>query len=337
MTRLGVGCELLTFGRRAEHRDDDTGLRITVIEPWTQLGGHPAHPIAPAMLPALRRADVIHAHHLRATPSRVAALAAAALGRPFVVTDHGLGGGDWWGLLPRLVDRLLAVSSFSAAQLAVAPARTRVVYGGADVERFAPGPDGERSGVLFVGRLTPHKGIDRLIEALPPHATLTIAGSAGHDPDPPERDYPDHLRTLAAGRDVRFLGRVDDAKLPALYRRAAVVVLPSVHVTCYGRRIATSELLGLSLLEAMASGAAVVASRVGGVPEIIVDGDTGLLVEPGDVRGLRAVLDALLCDPARARAMGHRARRRVLERFTWEACARRCVATYREVSGGRVA
>ncbi len=287
------------------------------------------------MLPALQRADVIHAHHLRATPTRVAALAARALRRPFVVTDHGLGGGDWWGLLPRLVDRLLAVSAFSAAQLPVAPARTRVVYGGADTERFAPDPDGERSGILFVGRITPHKGIDRLIEALPPQATLTIAGSAGHDPDPPERDYPAHLRALAAGRDVRFLGRVDDAELPGLYRRAAVVVLPSVHVTCYGRRIATSELLGLSLLEAMASGAPVVASRVGGVPEIVVHGETGLLVEPGDVPGLRAALDALLGDPARARAMGGHARQRVLDQFTWEACARRCVAAYRELSGGQ--
>lgn len=337
MARLGVDCELLTFGRRAGQHEDDSGLRIRVIEPWTRLGGHPAHPIAPAMLPALRHADVIHAHHLRAAPSRAAALAAAARRRPFVVTDHGLAGGDWWGLLPRLVDRLLAVSASSATQLAVPPERTSVVYGGADPERFTPGPDDDRDGVLYVGRVTPHKGLDRLIRALPPDATLTIAGSDGHDPEPPEREYPSHLRALAVGRDVRFVDRVDDEELPELYRRAAVVALPSVHVTCYGRPIPTPELLGLSVLEAMASGTPVVASRVGGVPEIVDDGGTGLLVEPGDVAGLRAAVATLLADPAQARAMGRCARRRVLERFTWDACARRCVAAYDELTADRAA
>lgn len=332
IARLGVvDCELVTFGTRAERRTDDSGLRVRVVKPLTHLRGHPAHPIAPTLLGAFGDTDLIHAHHLRSTPTRVAALVARATRRPIVVTDHGLGGGDWLRMLPRLFDRLLAVSAFSAAQLPFSAARTRVVYGGADTEHFSPDPDSARSGVLFVGRVTPHKGIDRLVEALPPGATLTVAGTAGHDLQPPEHDYPHHLRALASGRDVRFIGRVDDAELADLYRRAAVVALPSVHVTCYGRTVATSELLGLSTIEAMASGAPVVASRIGGVAEVVIDGRTGYLVEPGDVADLRARLEVLLADPARARQMGEEGRQLVLERFTWEMCARRCMVAYSEV------
>lgn len=324
-----VDCELLTFGPRADEFEAD-GLRVRVLRARAHLRGHPAHPVAPALVGALRGADVVHTHHLRSLPSRVAAVVGKAARRRVVVTDHGLGGSDWLGLLPRLFDRSLAVSAYSASLLPIPPAKSRVIYGGADPDRFSPEPDGARAGVLYVGRWTPHKGIDRLVAALPDGATLTIAGSGGHD-GPGEPDYVADLRAWADGRDVRFVGPIDDAALPALYRRAAVVVLPSVHVTCYGRRIAVSELLGLSVLEAMASGAPVVASRLGGLPEVVVDGETGYLVEPGDTAGLRRRLEELLADPARAAAMGARGRARVLERFTWEACARRCIANYREL------
>ena len=248
-----------------------------------------------------------------------------------MVTDLGLGGGEWFGLLPHLFDRLLAVSRYSAALLDFPPAKTTIVYGGADPLRFAPRADEARDGVLAVGRLTPHKGFDCAITALPPGATLTIAGTAGHDPDPPERDYPDHLRQLATGRDVRFAREVDDTELAGLYRRAAVLVMPSVEVTCYGRTVAVSELLGLTAIEAMASGTPVVASRLGGLAEVVVDGETGFLVEPGNTIQLRARIEELLNDPQRARRMGDAARRLVIDRFTWDACARRCVDAYRQV------
>jgi glycosyltransferase involved in cell wall biosynthesis len=296
----------------------------------TRLGGHPAHPIAPRLLGALDHADVIHTHHLRSTPSRVAAIVAAVRRSRIVVTDHGLAGSDWLGLLPRLFDRLLAVSSYSASIIGMASARTRLVYGGADPQRFAP-DGGIREGVLFVGRLTPHKGVDRLIRALPEGAGLTVVGTGGHDAAPPERDYPRHLRALTGRRRVRFLGAVHDGQLAALYRRAAVVAVPSVHTTCYGKTVPVSELLGLTTLEAMASGTPVVASRVGGLPEIVSDGETGRLVEPGDVDQLRACLTELLTDDRRARTMGRNACALARERFTWDACAQRCVDAYREL------
>jgi len=111
--------------------------------------------------------------------------------------------------------------------------------------------------------------------------------------------------------------------------------VPSVHVTCYGATVAVSELLGLSTIEAMASGTPVVASRVGGLAEVVVDGATGFLVEPGDVDALRNRIALVLDDPALARRLGAGARARVLERFTWDACARRCRDAYEELLAGR--
>ena len=205
-----------------------------------------------------------------------------------------------------------------------------MIYGGADPDRFSP--DGVvRRGVLFVGRITPHKGVDRLLAALPGDAELRIAGTTGHDPNPPEREYPDLLRRLAARRRVHFLGAVADSDLPVLYRQAQMLVLPSVHRTCYGRDIAVSELLGLTAIEAMASGTPVVASRIGGLPEVIEDGVTGFLVEPGNVAELRARLAEVLGDPRLAQRLGRNGRERVLDRFTWTACAERCLAAYSEL------
>jgi glycosyltransferase involved in cell wall biosynthesis len=247
------------------------------------------------------------------------------------VTDHGLGGGDWGGLLPRFFDRFLTVSAYSARELAAPASRTSVVYGGADPARFSPGPEATPRGILFVGRLTPHKGIDRLIEALPADAELRVVGSAGHDPKPPERDYPKLLRRLAAQRHVEFLDVVRDYDLPSLYRGAKVLALPSVHRTCYGREVRVSELLGLAAIEAMASGTPVVASSVGGLPEVVEHGVTGFLVEPGNVADLRERLSQVLGDPRLAARLGRNARERFLEKFTWEACAERCLAAYSEL------
>jgi len=304
---------------------------VRTLRPLAYGHGHPAQPLAPQLPWALARADVVHTHHTRSAPSRTAALAARVRGQRLVTTDHGLGGGGWFGLLPAMFDRFLTVSRFSASVLGVPADRTRVVYGGADPQRFAPDPDVPRNGVLFLGRLTPHKGVDRLLRALPQGARLTVAGTGGHDPRPPQRDYPQLLRQLAGGRDVRFAGAVPEEELPALHRSAAVFVLPTVRTDCYGRSFAISELLGLSILEAMASGTPVLASRIDGLPEVVRDGETGFLVEPGDVTELHDRLAQLLADPALGARMGRRGREVVLEQFTWDACARRCLAAYEEL------
>jgi glycosyltransferase involved in cell wall biosynthesis len=187
--------------------------------------------------------------------------------------------------------------------------------------------------VLFVGRLTPHKGVDRLLQALPAEAELRLVGSTGHDPRLPERDYPRFLRYLARDRHVEFVGTASDDLLPPLYRSAEVLVLPSVDRTCYGRPVRTSELLGLVVLEAMASGTPVIASRIGGLPEVVEDGVTGFLVPPGNVGALHDRLAQMLGDHTLARRLGANARDTVLDRFTWAKVAERCLAAYANLVG----
>src|SRR4051794_6651402 len=354
--------DLVTFGPRAGGVRDPSGVRGRTPRPGGHGRRHPVHPLAPQLLWALDGADVVHTHQTRSAPSRVAAIAARMHGQRLVSTDHGLGGGGWLGLLPALFDRFLTVSRFSASVLGVPAERTRVVYGGGDPRRVAPPPGTppggglfggpppppqggarpgpgapprarapRRDGVLYVGRLTPHKGIDRLVRALPDGARLTVAGTGGHDARPPARDYPALLRQLARGRDVAFPGAVPDPALPELHRSAAVFVLPTVKEDCYGRHFAISELLGLSVLEAMASGTPVVASRLDALPEVVRDGETGFLVTPGDVGELHDRLAQLLGDRALAARMGARGREVLRERFTWEACARRCLTAYAEL------
>ena len=326
-----VDCELVTFGQYPRVVIDPERLRVRVLRPLAYLPRHPAHPLAPGLPAALRSADIVHTHHLRSTPSRLAAVTARVSGQRLAVTDHGLGGGDWAGLLPRLFDRFLTVSRHSALTLGAPAERTTVIYGGADPRRFHPEDSDRRDGVLFVGRLTPHKGVDLLIRALPAGAELLCVGTTGHDPQPPESGYGDLLRRLAATRPVTFTGEVPDQQLPLLYRRAQVMVLPSVQVTCYGRHVGISELLGLSTLEAMASGTPVVCSRLGGLPEVVQDGETGFLVTPGDVEELHDRVATLLGDPRLAAQMGRRGRELVLERFTWQACAARCLTAYQDL------
>jgi glycosyltransferase involved in cell wall biosynthesis len=274
---------------------------------------------------------------MRAPSSLLAALTARARGIPAVVTDHGLQGSDWGGLVPRLFDRFLAVSRYSAAGLRTPRSRTRIIYGGADPVRYRPDPEVRRDGVLFVGRLTPHKGVDVLLRALPPDVPLTVVGTEGHDPRPPERDYPQLLRSLAARRNVEFLTAVDDDELARRYRAAVAVVIPSVERTSYGRRIAVSELLGLVALEAMASGTPVIASRTGGLPEIVEDGRTGYLVPPGDVAGLRDRIVEVVGDRAAAARVGANGRKRVVSELTWDRCAQRCLEAYRQLLEGEPA
>jgi glycosyltransferase involved in cell wall biosynthesis len=328
-----VDCELVTFGEPGVRSVD--GITLRTLRPVLRLAGHPAHPIAPSLPRALSAADVVHVHHMRSAPSRIAALLGRVGRRRVAVTDHGLLGGSWGGLLPRLFDAFLLVSRYSASVLRAPPSRTRIVYGGADADRFRPERSPIRRDVVYVGRITPHKGIDVLIRALPPDRRLVVAGSAGHDPREPESGYPDLLRRLADGRDVVFTGPVPDDELPTLLANAAVVVLPSVDRTCYGRRVEVPELLGLTLLEAMASGTPVIASRVGGVPEVVDDGVTGFLVEPGDADELRDRLEEVTASPASIARMGVAARERVLERFTWGAVARRCLDAYEAMTTPR--
>ncbi|MDA8393391.1 MAG: glycosyltransferase family 4 protein [Actinomycetota bacterium] len=328
-------CELVSFGGRSAQWRESSGLMRRQVRSVGTLRGHPAHPIAPRLLSELRGSDVVHVHHLYALPSQVAALLGRCRGNRVVVTDHGLTG-RWADLVAKLYQCHLAVSDYSAKRVRIPPERSPVVYGGAVDAMFdagaarAAGGDSTRAGLLFVGRLTPHKGVDRLIRALPDGVRLTVVGSGGHDDNEPERSYPQLLRGMAAGKDVHFAGPVGTPQLATLLAASEALVLPSVERTCFGRRIEVSELLGLVALEAMAAGTPVIASRLGGVPEVVLHGETGLLVTPGDVTGLRSRIAQLHGDRRLARRLGRTASEWVASRFTWDHVALRCLAAYEQ-------
>ena len=148
-------------------------------------------------------------------PTRMSAVTARVLGVGTAVIDHGLLGRTWGGLLHRC-STPSSPSPDAPPQVLGAPGQEAGDPRGSRYAAVHPPCSGaDRDGDLFVGRLTPHKGIDRSIRALPAGAALRIAGRSGHDPRPRERDYPALLRRLAQGQDVTFLGPVPDSARPA--------------------------------------------------------------------------------------------------------------------------
>jgi starch synthase len=228
---------------------------------------------------------------------------------------------------------------------AVDPARVHVVHNGIDTDEFRPDPgrdalvrhgvDPDRPSVLFVGRVTRQKGLAHLLAAAPsidPDAQLVLCAGA---PDTPElageiAALVDHVRA-ARGGVVVIEEMVPRPVLIQLLSHATVFVCPSIY-----------EPLGIVNLEAMACETAVVATATGGIPEVVEDGVTGLLVpfEPGDAvtrepvspeafaAGIAQRVNRLLADPTRAAAFGAAGRRRAVESFSWRSIAHETLALY---------
>ena len=140
--------------------------------------------------------------------------------------------------------------------------------------------------------------------------------------------YLDMLRVRAAGKSVTFLHDTTDAQLVEEYRRALCVVLPSVYSTPDGQTTTVPELLGQTLLEAMACGRPAICTDVASMPEVVVDGETGLVVAPNDPAALGRAIDALRKSPHLAARMGAAGRRRVLTTFRWDQVVDRCIEAY---------
>ena len=284
-----------------------------------------------------RSVGVLHAHCFFPT---LWGLLAARLARvPFVFTrhhsDHHLRLGRRWhtrvdGWCARRAARAIAVSEATRRIMiereGVPDARIAVVWNGQDAPE-APtedavrathaslGLDGVPAVCLVVARLHEEKGHAVLWRALPdvlrevPGLVVLCAGDGPHRPAL-EAD----VRRLGLGPAVRFLGQRSD--VPALLSLSSLVVLPSL-----------AESFGLAALEAMSLGRPVVASRAGGLPEVVADGETGLLADVGDAAGLAAAMRALLSDPGRAHVMGEAGRRRA-SMFTGERMVRGYEAVY---------
>jgi glycosyltransferase involved in cell wall biosynthesis len=320
------------------HEEQQGALRIRHL-PGRLLRDHPLarNPLSRELLRAVRDADVVHAYQPHTFLTSAVILAATSLRRPVFVTD--LGGGHPYApsnYLPilRRATGFLLISEYSrslwrAAAPARRPDRLKVIYAGVDTDRFRPSDDGAlsrpaRADVLFVGRLLPHKGIEHLIDAIEPPLSLRVVGRAYDQP------YLAMLQARASGKPVQFESDVDDRGLLERYQRALALVLPSVSTDWRGQTTDVAELFGLVAVEAMACGRPVIVSRTGSLPELVEDGITGTVVPAGDAGALRSCLQQLWREPARAEAMGRRARAAVLDRFTWAATARRCLEAYAE-------
>src|SRR5579859_3349404 len=210
-------------------------------------------------------------------------------------------------------------------------ARVRVVPLGTEPKEFRPGLDAravrEKYGLaggpwlLTVARLEWHKGIDTVIRALPavraahPTARYAVAGVGPRQPQLEQL-----AREMGVADAVTFLGPVPDVDLPPLYNAAALYVGAS------RRHDLLVEGFGISLVEASASGLAVLGGRSGGVPDAVREGETGLLVDPDDPAAVAAGIDRLLGDPDLRARLGAGGRRAVETYFNWDRVARDLIA-----------
>jgi alpha-maltose-1-phosphate synthase len=207
--------------------------------------------------------------------------------------------------------------------------RVAVIHNGVDPEKYHPKEGTESLAkfsvhppfVFFVGRLSRQKGIFDLLEAMdhvPRGTTLVLATGK---PDTPGIE--DDLRAVLKSKDnvVWIREMLEDPDLVNLYNEAAVFACPSIY-----------EPFGIINLEAMACETPVVATRVGGIKEVVVDGETGLLVPPGDPMKLGQAITQIIEDPKMAARMGQAGRQHVLRDFTWDRIAERTLELYRSLT-----
>ena len=313
--------DLISFGPTARTYPIGPGLTVRVLRaarpPLNSLD------VVSWDLPAaLADADLVHIHQAYTRCSEVGLLVAKQQGKPIVVTDHGgttSSLGTSVGAL-ELADAIVANSEFGAALYRSSTPIT-VIKGGVDGAFFTPPPTPvARDRILYVGRLLPHKGIDQLLAALPAGLPLTICGR------PYQPDYFEALKTLAAGKDVEFITDAGDEEIRALYRRAWVNVLPSVYRDYYGHTHLCPELMGFTLLEAMACGTPAICSNVAGMPEYVLDGVTGYVFD--DLDTLADRLGRLASDPTLVARLGRQARRQVEVEYDFRVAGGRLIEVY---------
>ena len=308
-----------------------------------------------SMADAVAGADVVHSHTWYA--NLAGHLASLLYGIPHVMTMHSLeplrpwkaeqlGGGY---ALSSWAERVAATSAaaviavsdgmradINAAYPSIPPERIRVIRNGIDTSEYAPDPatevldkhgiDRSRPYVIFVGRITRQKGLPVLLRAasaLEPEAQLVLCAGAA---DTPEllAEVTELVSGLQASRSgvIWIPDMLPKPEIIQLLTHALVFVCPSVY-----------EPLGIVNLEAMTCGTAVAGSRVGGIPEVVDAGVTGLLVPPDDPASLADALNALIHDPVRAAAMGLAGRERAVAEFSWATVAAQTVTLYSEVIG----
>jgi len=300
--------ELISFGEQAGHYDLRPGVSLRVL-PIANRPHDMLNAVSWDLPAALADADLVHIHVPYTRSSELGMLIAKQDHKPICVTDHG-GSSSTIGLnlgCLDLADRIVAYSDFGAALYRTSTA-IEIIKGGVDATMFTPPPvRPTRQHVLFVGRLLPHKGIDYLIESLPPDVPLKICGRHFRE------DYTWRINHLSIGKQVEIITDADDARLRELYQTAWVTVLPSVYHDCYGASHVAPELMGFALLESMACGTPAIGSRVGGMPEFIRHGETGFIYD--NLSELTNQIRLLVDDPNLLEQMGQRGREAVESEF----------------------
>jgi len=327
---------LLTFGPTTLARSDGP-LTIKVLRNWIHFRRFRFDPVNPFVIKAIRQADIVHYHQTHTIMSGFAAVVGRLLGKPVLTTDAGAGGYGLHRLMNTrdLYAGHLHISEFSRRHFGHTDLSTaRVIHGGIDPSRFNADPSFRRGGeVLFVGRLLPHKGIDYLIEAVGSDIPLRIIGRSFRH----AAEYEQLLHRLAEGKQVSFNSRCSDAELVEAYQTALCIVLPSVYRSVDGQQHVIPELLGLTLLEGMASRAPAICTAVTSMPEIVEDGISGFVVPPNDPVALRERIVWLQDHPIEAARMGEAARRRAIEGFSWDLAVQECLSAYLEaVTYGKI-
>ena len=307
-----------------------------------------------SMADAVAGTDLVHSHTWYA--NLAGHLSSLLYGIPHVATVHSLeplrpwkaeqlGGGyalSSWAERASLASAaaVVAVSDGMRSDVLsvypeISPERVRVIRNGIDTLEYAPDPgtdvlekhgvDPSRPYVVFVGRITRQKGVPVLLRAaasLDPSAQVVLCAGAA---DTPELGL--EVSSLVAELQAFRTGVIWIPEMLAkkdiiqLLTHALAFVCPSIY-----------EPLGIVNLEAMACATAVVASRVGGIPEVVAGGETGLLVPPDDPASLADALNMLLRDPGRAEAMGLAGRERAVTEFSWDAVAAQTAALYAELA-----
>jgi len=284
---------------------------------------------------AARHGAVAIHNHFADSSASLAMIAAHMAGLPFSYTLHGpaeLFEPRSWRLDAKVARARVTVciSHFARSQAMLFSDsahwdRLRIVHCGVEPERYAdtPPPSGDGPRLVFVGRLTAIKGVRVLLDALAqarlPAAELTLVG------DGDERAALE-AEARRLGLTARFLGYRAQAEVAAELARADALVLPSF-----------AEGVPVVLMEAMAAGRPVIATRVGGVAELVEDGASGFLVAPGDAAGLAGALARLAALPAEARAaMGAHGRETVRAEFDIDREAARLAALFRGAAGDGV-
>lgn len=234
-------------------------------------------------------------------------------------------------------DRIIAVSTFTKNELlegyGIDAKKVQVIPNGVDINKFKPPDEKDKvkqewrfadcKVVLYVGRLYRRKGLTTFLRAASiilrkfRNVKFVISGGGFFGEEERLRALARKLRIEEA---VVFLGYIPDKALPKLYQAADVFVLPSIY-----------EGMPFTVLEALASGLPVVATKAGGIPEVIDDGKNGFLVSPMDYQGLADKVLYLLENPKHAREMGFMGRKRVEERFSWHEVAKQVLEVYNEV------